>query len=191
MLEVLLAVSLIFIYLGWQWWQYYSTKKGAPFIPLEPEVIEEIMLLSQIDKKDVFYDLGSGDGRIVVAAALRGAKSVGVELDSFRVNYSRVWINMLGLSKIAKIIKADLFKTDISEATIVCTYLLPETHEKLESKLLKELKPGTKVVAVAFEYDNLNLKYISPVGPIYGPLMLYEIPGKNIARKTKRGKTKR
>jgi predicted RNA methylase len=150
-----------------------TTPDGAPFVPLEPFVIENIMNLAQIKKGDIFYDLGSGDGRVVIAAALRGAKAYGVEIDPFRVLYSRLCIFLFGLSGRAKIIHQDIFKVDLSNADIITTYLLQETNEKIFPKLDQELKEGTRIVSSAFTFPKLKPITINPDGPIYGPLYLY------------------
>lgn len=152
-----------------------TTKNGAPFVPLEPEVVEEVMKLAEIKQEDVFYDLGSGNGRLVIAAALRGVKeSYGVEVDRFRVIYSRLWLKFLHL-KNAKILKKDIFETDLSNADVITLYLLPGTNNRLAEKFKKELKKGTRVVSVAFSLPGLKPVKISPKGPIYGPVYLYKI----------------
>jgi predicted RNA methylase len=150
-----------------------TTPDGAPWVPLEPFVIQNIMDMVKIKKGDIFYDLGSGDGRVVIAAAIRGAKAYGVEIDPFRVWYSRICIFLFGLTGRAKIIHQDIFKVNLSNANIVHTYLLQETNEKLFPKFEKELKENTKIISSAFTYPKLKPTIINPNGPIYGPLYLY------------------
>jgi predicted RNA methylase len=150
-----------------------TTPDGAPWVPLESFVIQHIMDMVKIKKGDIFYDLGSGDGRVVIAAALRGAKAYGVEIDPFRVWYSRICIFLFGLSGRAKIIQGDIFKVNLSNADIITTYLLQETNDKLFPKLDKELKEDTRIVSSAFNYPKLKPITINPDGPIYGPLYLY------------------
>ncbi len=142
---------------------------------MEPGVVERVMRIARVGKGDVFYDLGSGDGRLVIAAALKGAKAYGVETDNLRVLYSRLWIKILRLEKKAKIIHDNIFKTKISNATVVCIYLLPETNKKLKKVLKKKLKKGTKVVSVGFRIAGWKPKLIDPRGTIYGPIRLYVI----------------
>ncbi len=172
---IFVLIILIFGAIFFTWWRNNTWDAGAPFETCSPEEVQRIMRLAEVGKGDVFYDLGSGDGRIVIAAALRGAKAQGIEIDRFRVWYSRLWIKLLGLEKKAKIIHGDFFKEKVSGATIVCTYLLPETQEKLKKKLKKELKKGTKVVAVGFEYENWKHKKIDLKGPQQGSILLYTI----------------
>lgn len=155
-----------------------TTETGAPYVPLEPEVVERIMKMIKIKEGDVFYDLGSGDGRLVIAAAQRGAMAYGVEFDFFRVWYSRWCIFLLGLSSRAKIIKSNFFEIDLSQADVVTAYLLQETNDKLLPKLERELKVGTRVVGVAFNFLKWKPKMIDPNGPVYGPIYLYQVEEK-------------
>lgn len=164
---LLLPVGFV-LYLRWA-----QNTKDAPYVPMNVDVVERVMRIAKIGPGDVFYDLGSGDGRLVIAAALHGAKAYGVELDKLRAFYSNFWIKLLRLSKNAKVINDNLFNVDLSKATVVNTYLLPETHEKLKQKLIKELKKGTKVTAVGFEYKDWKKVKIDPRGTIYGPIYLY------------------
>ena len=117
------------------WW--LGKEKGAPFVSLSPAVVERVMKIGKIKKRDIFYDLGSGDGRLVIAAAMKGAKAYGVEKDFLRVIYSRLWIRLLRLEKSAKIIHEDLFKVNLKKATVVHLFLLQSTNDKIEAKLKK------------------------------------------------------
>lgn len=166
---LVLLVALIFLlpYLR------SGTKYGAPFVPMDRDVIRRVMDLGKVGPGVVFYDLGSGDGRLVIAAALRGAKATGVEIDSIRVFYSRFWIWLLRL-KNAKIVQGNLFDQDLHDADVVSLYLLSETNEKLIPKLEKELKKGTLVIATSFEIPGWKPIKIDPHGPIYGPIRLYK-----------------
>jgi predicted RNA methylase len=150
-----------------------TTPNGAPWVPLEPFVIQNITDMAKIKKGDIFYDLGSGDGRVVIAAALCGATAYGIEIDPYRVLYSRICIFLFGLSGRAKIIHQDIFKVNLSNANIIHTYLLQETNEKLFTKFENELQEGTKIVSSAFTYPKLKPITINQNGPIYGPLYLY------------------
>lgn len=175
MLELVLLFLFVIGVILWIPYIQKTTKKGAPFVAVEPEVVKEVMKLAEIKGDDVFYDLGSGDGRLVVAAALKGAKQAyGVEIDPLRVAYSRLWLKIFRL-KNAQILKQDIFKTDLSKATVVNLYLLQSTNEKLERKLKKELKKGTRVISTAFTFPGLRPLKISPRGTVYGPVYLYKI----------------
>lgn len=95
MAAVLVLIILVVLYLLQQTWVSYTTRDGAPFVPLPASVIKNIINLAEVKEGDVFYDLGSGDGRVVIAAALKGAKAVGIELDPLRVWYSRFALDFL------------------------------------------------------------------------------------------------
>lgn len=166
-----LITALIFIKKSQQ--RNRTTPDGAPFVPLEPEVVDHIMDMAKIQPGEIFYDLGSGDGRLVIAAALRGAKAYGVEIDPFRVWYSRLCIFIFGLSTRAHIIQKNFLDVDLSKADIITTYLLPETNDILYPKLIKEMKSGTRLVSAAFNFPKLKLVEIDLRGPTYGPLCLY------------------
>jgi predicted RNA methylase len=162
-------------FLFYSQWTRYTSPYGAPYVPMEPDVVERIVKMAEVGKKDNFYDLGSGDGRVVIAAAMKGAKATGIETDWLRVLYSRFWIRLLRLEKRAKIIHGDIFKADLSNATVVSTYLLQETNDKLQKKLEKELKKGTRVVSAAFVYEGWKLLKTDLRGVVYGPLYLYKV----------------
>jgi hypothetical protein len=168
-------VLFSFCFLFYHVWVRYSETFGAPFVPLEPDVVERILHMAKVGKADVFYDLGSGDGRLVIASAMKGARSVGIETDLLRVLYSRFWIRMLRLEKHAKIIHGDIFKQDLSDATVVHSYLLQETNDKLQEKLEHELKTETKVVSSAFTFSHWELLQTDPRGTPYGSLYLYKV----------------
>jgi predicted RNA methylase len=175
MFETVGVLILLLLALLWLPYIQRTTKHGAPFIPMEPEVVERVMKLAEVKKGDVFYDLGSGDGRLVIAAALHGAKAYGVEIDLPRVIYSRIWIFLLRLHQQAKIIHKDMFKVSLKKADVVSLYLLEETNEKLKRKLEKELKKGTRVVATGFIVPGWKPEKSNSRGTIYGPIYLYKI----------------
>lgn len=152
-----------------------TTVFGAPWVPLEPHVVAKILDLADVKEGDIFYDLGSGDGRLVIAAASRGARAYGVEVDFFRVWYSRLCILLFGLSRRATIINQNFFKVDLSTADVITAYLLQETNDELFPKLEKEVKDNARVVGVAFNFPAWTPVKIDPSGPIYGPLYLYHI----------------
>lgn len=152
-----------------------TAKHGAPFVPMEPEVVGRVLQLTKLKEGEVFFELGSGDGRIVIAAAMRGAQAYGIEIDWLRVIYSRLWIAILRLGSHAQIIHQNFFEVNLADADVVCTYLLEETNEQLEPKLKQELKPGTRVVSVGFQFPNWIPDRIDPRGTIYGPIYLYQI----------------
>lgn len=130
--------------------------------------------LAKISKKDIVYDLGCGDGTLLITAAKEyGAKGVGVEIDISRVWIAQVRVWFERLSQKVTIERKDFFAVDISEATVVVMYLIPKTLGRLRAKLLKELKPGTRVVTFVYKID-LPLIASDTVNEVY----VYEIPKK-------------
>ncbi len=121
------------------------------FVPTPDEVVEAMLKVAKVGSYDVVYDLGCGDGRIVIAAAQKlGARGVGIDIDPERIQEATANAARAGVNDRVKFLQADLFTSDISEATVVTLYLLPSLNEKLMPKLMKELKPGTRVVSHAF-----------------------------------------
>ncbi len=119
----------------------------APFVPTPPEVVAKMFELAKADKDSVIYDIGCGDGRIVIYAAKTfGARGVGIDIDPERIKESKENAKKEGVEKLVKFLLEDATKTDISAATIVTTYLLPESNELLRPKFERELKPGTIIV---------------------------------------------
>ncbi len=127
---------------------------GAPWVPTSKELVNKILSISELKPAETLYDLGSGDGRLVIAAARDfGARAVGIEIDPFRVLYSRLRISQLRLSGKAKIIRSNFFNIDLRDADVVIVYLLQETLDKLQYKLEMELtKPNCRVVSVVFRF---------------------------------------
>ena len=121
------------------------------FTPTWEPVVFEMLQLADVTAKDVVYDLGSGDGRIVVLAAQKyGARGVGIELDPKLVEISRQVAQEAEVSDKVTFIEGDLFAADISGATVVTLYLSTSVNQQLEAKLKRELRPGTRVVSHQF-----------------------------------------
>jgi len=121
------------------------------FAPSAPVVVDAMLALARVSADDVVYDLGSGDGRIVIMAAKKyGARGVGIELDGKLVATSRQAAIESGVADKVTFIEGDLFEQDISAATVVTLYLWPSVNTRLESKLRRELRPGARIVSNAF-----------------------------------------
>jgi hypothetical protein len=119
----------------------------APWVPTPPEVIVKMCDLAEVDKDDVVYDLGCGDGRMVIyAAKALGARGVGIDVDPEMIKESKVIAKRSGVEKLVTFKQADATKADISEATVLLLYLLPESNELLRPVFERDLKPGTPVV---------------------------------------------
>jgi cyclopropane fatty-acyl-phospholipid synthase-like methyltransferase len=122
------------------------------YVPTPPEVVEAMLKVANVKAGDVVYDLGCGDGRIVVTAAQKyGARGIGIDIDPQRIKEANENVQKAGVGDRVKIMQADLFEVNISEATVVTLYLLPSLNVKLMPKLMKELKPGTRIVSHAFD----------------------------------------
>jgi ribosomal protein L11 methylase PrmA len=121
--------------------------RDVPFVPTPEVVVDKMLELAKVGPSDVVYDLGSGDGRIVITAAKQyGARGIGVDIDPDRVREARQNAKAAGVADRVQFKEGDLFNTDLSEATVVTLYLLPEVNMRLRPKLFRELKPGTRVV---------------------------------------------
>jgi protein-L-isoaspartate O-methyltransferase len=133
--------------------------KLAPYYPTPYSVVEKMLEMAKVKPADTVFDLGSGDGRIVVMAAEQfKATAVGVEFDNSLVTQSRATIKRRGLEKKARIIAGDMMVQDYSTATVVTVYLLPTSNEKMWPILKRQLKPGTRIVCHDFEFSALTAK---------------------------------
>jgi SAM-dependent methyltransferase len=158
----------------------------VPYVTTPDPVVEAMLSIAGVGGKDTVYDLGSGDGRIVIAAALRhGARAVGIEYDRELVAESRETAARAGVSDRVRFLEQDIFLTDIREATVVTMYLLPEVNLQLRPRLL-ELSPGTRVVSHDWdmgdwEPDGLRVipmpeKKVFPVGS--STVFLWVVPAR-------------
>ena len=121
-------------------------------MPTPESVVEAMLQVANVGKNDIVYDLGCGDGRIPVTAARKyGARGVGIDIDPQRIKEANENVAKNNVGDRVKIVQGDLFEQDLSQATVVTLYLLPSLNVKLMPKLMKELKPGTRVVSHAFD----------------------------------------
>jgi ribosomal protein L11 methylase PrmA len=122
------------------------------YVPTPEAVVEAMLQVANVSKNDIVYDLGCGDGRIPVTAARKyGARGVGIDIDPQRIKEANENVAKNNVGDRVKIVQGDLFEQDLSQATVVTLYLLPSLNVKLMPKLMKELKPGTRVVSHAFD----------------------------------------
>ena len=127
----------------------------VPYVPTPPVVVEEMLRLANVGPYDFVIDLGSGDGRILIAAVKKfGARGVGVDLDPDRIAESVYSAQLAGVTDRIAFHRQDLFKFDISRASVVTMYLLPSVNMRLRPRLLKELKPGTRIVSHDFHLED-------------------------------------
>jgi hypothetical protein len=128
---------------------------AGPFVPSPEKVVTDMLDFAKVGPNDFVIDLGSGDGRIVRTAALKyGARGFGVDIDEKLVRGANEAAQREGIADRVKFLKQDLFKTDISQATVLTMYLLPNTVNMLKDKLLKELKPGTRVISHDYRLED-------------------------------------
>ena len=122
------------------------------YVPTPEPVVEAMLQVANVTKNDVVYDLGCGDGRIPVTAARKyGARGVCFDIDPERIKEANENVAKNNVGNLVKVVHGDLFEQDLSGATVVTLYLLPSLNVKLMPKLMKELKPGTRVVSHAFD----------------------------------------
>lgn len=147
--SIVLLPVLYFLILGssvGQWNQY-----DVPYVSTPYPVVEEMLRIAEVNKDDILYDLGCGDGRIVITAVKKfGCRGVGVDLDPQRIKESRENAIKEKVENKVTFIQKDLFEADISEATVVTLYLLSSVNLKLRPRLLQDLKPGTRIVSHDF-----------------------------------------
>jgi len=137
--------DLLEIYEGSHGWQ--GVEDLAPFVATPMEVVDKMLAVAEVKASDFLFDLGCGDGRIVITAARKfGCRGVGIDIDPERIRESRQGAKKAGVQKLVEFRVADATKVDISRATVVSLYLLPESNALLRPKFEKELKPGTLVV---------------------------------------------
>jgi len=129
-----------------------ESKKIVPYVPTPQDVVDRMLELAQVKKGDVVYDLGSGDGRIVVTAAKKyGVRAVGYEIDPERIKESHENIKKAGVEKLVEIKQQDIRTVDLSGATVLTMYLLPEVNMMLRPNIWKQMKPGSRVVSHDFD----------------------------------------
>ena len=130
-----------------------SAGKDVVWVPTPQELVDTMLNMAKVTPSDYVIDLGSGDGRTVITAAKRGATAMGIEYDPDRVAYSKCNADKEGVSAKATFLKADIFETDFSKATVITMFLLPRINLELRPKIL-EMKPGTRVVSNSFDMSD-------------------------------------
>jgi SAM-dependent methyltransferase len=131
--------------------EWQARQPDVIFVPTPDRVVEEMLRVANISTDDLIYDLGCGDGRIVISAAQKvGSRGVGIDIDPQRINECTQNATKAGVEHLVQFLEQDLFQTDFSEATVVTLYLLPMLNLQLRPKLLTELRPGTRVISHDF-----------------------------------------
>ncbi len=154
----------------------------APFVPTPQDVVERMLELAKVTKNDVVYDLGCGDGRIVITAAKKyGARGVGVDIDPQRIAESNANAKKEGVENLVKFIQQDAMMVDVSPATVVTLYLLSSSNLKLRPLLTKQLKPGARIVSHAFSMGDWEADQVDRFSDARGnsrTLYLWKADGK-------------
>ena len=150
----------------------------GPDVVYEPTplgVVARMLEVAQVKAGDVVYDLGCGDARIVIAAALRGARGVGFEIEPNLVQFAIANVKAENLADKVKVVQQDLFTADMSEASVIALYLLPEMNTRLRPKFWKELKVGSRVVANSFPISGWEPDRVFDVPTRYRHMYLYTV----------------
>lgn len=127
-------------------------KPDIGYIPTPPELVQAMLTFAKVTQNDILYDLGSGDGRVAIAAAQQcGARGVGIDIDPERIREANQNALAAGVGELVEFRQQNLFETDFSEATVVFLYLLPHLNLRLRPQLLRQLKPGTRIISRDFD----------------------------------------
>lgn len=154
----------------------------APYVPTPQNVVDKMLELANVSSSDVVYDLGCGDGRIVITAAKKyGAHGVGVDIDPERIRQSQENAKAAGVENLVTFKLEDATKTDVSKATVVTLYLLSSSNALLRPMLTKQLKPGSRIVSHAFgmgDWEPAQTEKMSDEGGFPRTLYLWKTDGK-------------
>jgi SAM-dependent methyltransferase len=151
------AILAIFISLAIGQTSRPKHQVDVPYVPTTEEAVKAMLKLADVKKSDIVYDLGCGDGRIVIAAAKEyGARGVGIDINPERIEEAEANAKKAGVEKLVRFEENDLFKADIHEATVVTLFLLEKVNLKLRPKLLRDLEPGTRIVSNTFRMGDWN-----------------------------------
>lgn len=163
-LTLLLAIGVIIALLSISW----SQIAGAPWLPTPLTKVKRMLDLAGLQPDETLYDLGCGDGRLVIMAAKDyGAQAVGIEIDPLRYLWCRGMVRAFGLRERVQIRFGNFFKYNLSQADVITCYLLQNTNNRLEEKLIQEVKPGGRVVSHAFTFSRLKLEKTDLQGELY------------------------
>lgn len=152
-LVILILIIVVFL-VSIQW----TRLLGAPWAPTDMKVVHEMLAMADVKPGDLVYDLGCGDGRILIVAARQfGARAVGIEIDPLRYLWSQIRIHILGLRGQVRIEYGNFFTHNLNKADVVTCYLLQDTNNKLAEKFNRELSPSARIVSSVFTFPSLTL----------------------------------
>ena len=153
----------------------------APYVPSPYDVVNRMLTLAEVTADDVVYDLGSGDGRIVITAAQRyGARGVGIDIDPQRIAESNANAERAGVQHLVEFIEMDVMEADVSEATVVTLYLLSSSNTRLRPILTRQLRPGARIVSHAFSMGDWEADVVDRYEDVRGhtrTLYLWRLDG--------------
>jgi hypothetical protein len=161
-------------------------KPDVIYYPTPPETVAEMLRMAKIKKADVLYDLGSGDGRIPIAAAKEyGIRAVGIEIDPKLVTVAEENARQAGVAELVRFRNEDMFRIDVSEATVVTLYLSEKLNVLLRPKLLSELRPGSRILSHDFRMGDWQPEQTVrvPWGKLYRTVYLWTVPEQRSRRK--------
>lgn len=157
--QILFAAFILFLVLAFL--------TGGPFVPSTPKSLEAMIDLAHIKPGMIVYDMGSGDGRVLFAAAEKGAKAVGIEINPYLVLYTRLKVFFSPYRGKITVIWGDFWRTKVSQANLVFVYLIPWRMDEFAAKLTKELKPGSTVVSNSFIFPRWKVLQSDPRHHVY------------------------
>lgn len=153
-LYTVIIIILVSVLTFMAWSQIF----GAPWIPTSYKTVRKMLEIAKVKPGETVYDLGSGDGRIIIEAArFFGAKAFGIEIDPLRYLWTKMKISVLKLQGKAQVMLGNFFYKDLSKANIVIVYLLQDTNNRLIKKFIKELRPGTRIVSNTFIFPGWDI----------------------------------
>jgi SAM-dependent methyltransferase len=152
----------------------------VPYVPTPPEVVDRMLEMANVQRDDFVIDLGSGDGRIAIAAARKGARALGIDIDPERVLEAQDNARKAGLQERAQFKRQNLFDTRLGDATVLSMYLLTKINLDLRPRILQELKPGTRVVSHSFDMGNWKPDIHSEIG--HRQVFMWIVPAKVAGR---------
>ena len=143
LLLIIVAIAVLFVF-----WVIWTDIIGAGWEPTSKILVRKMLEIAEVNSEDILYDLGSGDGRIIIETARKyNANAVGIEADPLRYIWSKLMIPLYGVNQKVKVNWGNFFNKDINPATIVTLFLSSKANQQLKTKLQNELKPGTRIVS--------------------------------------------
>jgi phospholipid N-methyltransferase len=143
LLLIIVAIAVLFVF-----WVIWTDIIGAGWEPTSKILVRKMLEIAEVNSEDILYDLGSGDGRIIIETARKyNANAVGIEADPLRYIWSKLMILLYGVNQKVKVIWGNFFNKDLTSATIVTLFLSSKANQQLKTKLQNELKPGTRIVS--------------------------------------------